>query len=312
MGICWIFPGQGAQYVGMGKSFFEGDPLFRQTVEEAEDLLKLPLKSVMLSGPEEDLTLTRNSQLAIYVMSVGIWRRVVKDYLSDVEPVGTCGLSLGEYSAMTASSRLPFEEGVKVVEARGRLMTEACRQNPGGMAVILGLQPDSVRQIVKEIDGLWAANFNCPGQIVISGTQEGILLGKESALEAGAKKALDLDVSGAFHSGLMAPAESAFRPVVEKAFLQKGICPVAMNAVGKTVEDLGEIRENLILQVTHSVLWQSDIETFEPQTTLFLEMGPGKTLAGLNKRIKVQGKTLSIDALPDLDQLAAYLKENPQ
>lgn len=308
--IAFIFPGQGAQYPGMGKDFFEESSTVRETFEEANDLLKRDLKKIILEGPKDILTETRNSQAGIYVVSIA-FLRVLEKLFPQLKPTVCSGLSLGEYSAVTAAGYLPFAQGLPLVQYRGEYMNDACESRSGTMAVVLGLDADAVEALVKEVDmphDLWAANFNCPGQVVISGTAKGIEAGTAAAKAKGAKRVLPLQVHGAFHSGLMKDAEERLRPHVEDAPLQASSIELVMNVPGDYVTDIQRIRDNLIQQVTHPVRWEQGIRRMcESGVELFVEIGCGKTLAGFNKRINELIPTVSIEKVADLEQLNAVM-----
>lgn len=303
--IAFIFPGQGSQYPGMGKDFYEGYAIVRETFEQANDILGRDLKKIILEGPEDVLTETRNSQTGIYVVSIAYLRLLQKQF-PDLKPSVCAGLSLGEYSAVTAAGYLSFEEGLPLVQYRGQYMNDACEKHKGTMAVVLGLDADAVEAIVKEVNlpnDLWAANFNCPGQVVISGTLKGIEAGTQAAKAKGAKRVLPLPVHGAFHSGLMKEAEERLRPHVEAIPLKESSTQLVMNVPGNLVNDRAEIRNNLIRQVTHPVRWEQGIRRMEESgVNLFIEIGCGKALSGFNKRIGNM-PTISIEKVSDLEQV---------
>lgn len=294
----------------MGKDFFEESSTVRETFEEANDLLKRDLKKIILEGPKDILTETRNSQAGIYVVSIA-FLRVLEKLFPQLKPTVCSGLSLGEYSAVTAAGYLPFAQGLPLVQYRGEYMNDACESRSGTMAVVLGLDADAVEALVKEVDmphDLWAANFNCPGQVVISGTAKGIEAGTAAAKAKGAKRVLPLQVHGAFHSGLMKDAEERLRPHVEDAPLQASSIELVMNVPGDYVTDIQRIRDNLIQQVTHPVRWEQGIRRMcESGVELFVEIGCGKTLAGFNKRINELIPTVSIEKVADLEQLNAVM-----
>lgn len=309
--IALIFPGQGAQYPGMGKDFVENFSAARLTMEEADDLLDRDLSKIILEGPETALTETKNSQTGIYVVSVAILR--VLQEMIDFKPAVCAGLSLGEYTALTASETLSFIHCLPLVQRRGELMNEACQKEVGTMAVVIGMDAEVVEKIVKEVHlphDLWVANFNCPGQVVISGTAKGIEAGTAALKAHGAKRVLPLQVQGAFHSGLMRSAEEKLAPAIKSAPLVNGSTELVMNVPGDFVTDTNAMRENLIKQVTHSVRWEQGVRAMERSgVDLYIEMGPGKTLAGMNKRIGLQAPTLSIETVADLDLLHKELTQ---
>jgi [acyl-carrier-protein] S-malonyltransferase len=301
--IAFLFPGQGAQYPGMALDFYKEFQVSRQTFEEADDLLGRKLSKIVLEGPEASLTETRNSQTGIYVASTATLRAIQSLY-PHLQPSVAGGLSLGEYTALHASGKIAFEEGLKLVDYRAKYMNDACETHPGTMVVILGMEADAVEKMVKELNmpnDLWAANFNCPGQVVISGTLKGIEAGTAAAKERGAKRVLPLQVHGAFHSGLMLDAQKRLRSHIMEANIVSSDAGLVMNVNGKIEKDPQTIRTNLGLQVTHPVRWQSCVASMEQAgVDLFIEVGCGKTLAGFNKKIGVQAPTISIEKIEDL------------
>ena len=306
----FLFPGQGAQYLGMGKDFVAAYSIAKQTLEEADEILGRKLSEIILFGPDTALTETKNSQIGIYVISMAILR-VVNELFPDLIPQYCAGLSLGEYTAATASASLSFEQGLSLVQKRGLFMNEACENTKGSMAVVLGLDADAVEEMVEAAhlpNDLWVANFNCPGQVVISGTMKGIEAGTRLAKEKGAKRILPLQVHGAFHSGLMNSAKRHLTPYINEVSLQPSQSQLIMNVTGSAVDDLNLIRKNLIDQVTSPVKWEQGIRFLDKESVeLYIEMGPGKTLAGFNKRIGVFGKTISIEKIEDLKSLEEAL-----
>lgn len=304
----FIFPGQGSQYVGMGQDFAHHFLISRQTFEEADDLLGESLSSIIFQGPEESLTLTKNSQLAIFVNSVAILRAVLQQF-PDLKPFVTAGLSLGEYTALFASGRLGFKETLFLVRERARLMNDACERTSGTMAAVLGMYPSDVEKTLSPLKNIWVANFNCPGQIVISGTKEGVEQGSLALKAAGAKRILPLSVHGAFHSGLMQPAQDALAPFISQAPIQDSPIRFVMNVPGGFVAKTEDVRRYLTSQVTQSVRWEQGICSMDTSgVELYLEMGCGKTLAGMNKKIGVKGTTISIERITDLDLVAKQLE----
>lgn len=306
----FIFPGQGAQYVGMGKDFAEAFPAARKVFKQADKILKRDISSIIFEGPAETLTETQNSQVAIYVTSYAIWE-VIHKLHPEFKPKMTGGLSLGEYTALTVSGRVSFEDGLLLVQERGRLMSEACNKYEGTMAVILGMTPKEVKKMVSDLKmpkDLWVANFNCPGQVAISGTKAGIQKAMEEAKARGAKRILPLSVHGAFHSGLMKEAEEALADSVLEVPFNRSTVKLAMNSVGDIVTVAKEIRQNLIEQVTSPVYWQDCVKAMEKAgADLFVEIGCGKTLTGFNKRIETKAPSISIEKVEDLKQLEEYV-----
>ena len=304
--IGFLFPGQGAQYVGMGKEFYEAFPIARQTFEEANDLLGRDLSSIILEGPEKTLTETRNSQTGIFVTSIALLR-VVNSLFPTIQPAACAGLSLGEYTALSASNRLSFSHCLPLVQNRGQFMNDACEAIQGTMAVVLGLEANAVEEMVKEVNmpnDLWAANFNCPGQIVISGTLKGIEAGTVAAKAKGAKRVLPLSVHGAFHSGLMKQAKDLLAEHINEVTLSESSIDLVMNVPGDFVKDASLIKKNLIQQVTSPVRWEQGIKAMNAAgIDLFIEIGCGTALTNFNKRIQVSGQTFSIEKIADLKEL---------
>ncbi len=302
----FIFPGQGAQFVGMGKDFAESYPVARQTFEEADDLLQKHLSKVIFNGPDDVLIRTDHSQLAIYVTSIAIWRTLLSLY-PHLSPAAAAGLSLGEYTAFAAAGKISFKDGLHLVGHRGDFMSEACDENEGTMAVVIGLDSDEIESMVRDLSmphDLWAANFNCPGQVVVSGTVKGVKAAAGEAEKRGARRVLLLQVHGAFHSGLMASAKEKLKPYINSAAIQNSETKIAMNVPGDFVESIDQMRQNLIDQVTCPVRWEQEIKAMNRSgITLFIEIGPGTTLAGMNKRIGISGQTISIGQVDDLRKL---------
>lgn len=309
--IAFLFPGQGAQYVGMGKDFIEQFPIARDTFEEADEILKRKLSKVVLEGPEDVLTETRNSQVGIFVTSVAILR-VLRAMFPEIAPTYCSGLSLGEYTALHASERISFADALALIQFRGQSMNDACKTTQGTMSVVLGLSSDDVESSVKEVNlpnDLWVANFNCPGQIVLSGTKRGIEAGTAAALARGAKRVLPLQVHGAFHSGLMKSAQEQLANYFRDVSLKDSRTELVMNVVGHSVKDLVQIKNNLILQTTSPVRWEQGIRYMvSKEVDLYLEMGCGKTLAGFNKRINGTTSTVSVETITDLDALEKVIR----
>ena len=309
--IAFLFPGQGAQYPGMARDFVQNFSAARLAFEEADELLQRSLSSIILDGPEAVLTETKNSQAGIFVASMALFRVVQELY--DLKPFVCAGLSLGEYTALTSAGYLSFREALPLVELRGQFMNEACESSPGEMAVVMGLDANEVVEAVREVNlpqDLWVANFNCPGQVVISGTKLGIEAGTAALKKRNAKRILPLPVHGAFHSGLMQQARDKLSPYLKKAMLVKGSSQLVMNVPGDFVSDLEDMRRNLTEQVTHSVRWEQGIRAMEDQKIdLYIEFGPGKALSGMNKRIGVQAPTLSIEKVDDLKLIEELMKK---
>jgi [acyl-carrier-protein] S-malonyltransferase len=306
----FLFPGQGAQYVGMGRAFHDAYPIAKHIFEQADDVLQTNLSKIIFEGPEASLTETKVAQPAIFVASYAILQSL--QHLFDLPlPVCTAGLSLGEYTALAAAGVIPFEAALRLVNLRGSLMHAACEKTKGTMLVILGLPDDDVRAMVEDLrmpNDIWCANFNCPGQVVVSGTYQGIEAAEQAAKARGVRKAIRLQVHGAFHSGLMMHAEEGLEQALADVPLTMTNVHVVMNVTGKCAESESQIRSLLKQQVTSSVLWNNCIKTCEGQRiSCFLEIGCGKTLAGLNKRIGVSIPTISIESIDDLKSLESVL-----
>lgn len=309
--IAFLFPGQGAQYSKMGKDFYDNFPIARQTFEEADDLLQRPLSRLIFEGTEEELTQTKNSQPAIFTVSYAILK-TINQLLPELKPSHTAGLSLGEYTALTAANIISYQQALPLVQARGQFMHDCCENHPGTMAVVLGLTDELVEDVVASLqlpNDLWAANFNCPGQVVISGTKKGVEIGSKALSEKGAKRILPLQVHGAFHSGLMKEAKVKLQERLSQTKFTSSDIQVAMNVTGKFAADCVEIQKLLTEQVTSPVRWHNAVSTIDKDgVQLFLEIGCGKTLSGMNKRIGIEKETINIDKVGDLDNLESKLQ----
>jgi [acyl-carrier-protein] S-malonyltransferase len=297
----YLFPGQGAQYPGMGKDFAASFREAREIFEEADEILSEHLSRIIFEGPEDLLTETRYSQTGIFVTSAAILRTLATQF-PELKPSVCSGLSLGEYTALYASGRLEFQAALQLIGERARLMNEACERTSGAMAAVLGLEASEIEKALQGCDGVWIANFNCPGQIVISGTKAGIEKACSALKGAGAKRVVPLSVHGAFHSGLMQSAQEGLAPLIAAAPIAESAVGFVMNVPGDFVHSTEEIRRNLTKQVTHSVRWEQGIRSMAG-IELFLEIGCGKTLAGLNKKIGVAAVSLSIEKIEDLDKI---------
>ncbi len=308
--IAFIFPGQGAQKVGMGKDFAEAFATARETFQHGDEILERSLSRIVFEGPDDELMKTRNSQTGIYLTSMALFN-VLCEQIPQLTPLVCAGHSLGEYSALTAAKNLGFEDCLPLVQWRGQVMNDACQQQKGAMAAVMGLSASNVEALVAELDlpnDLWVANFNCPGQVVISGTEKGIEAAAVKAKEAGAKRVIPLPVHGAFHSGLMQEAEERLKPQIDAAAFVDSSVPVVMNVSAQKAESVEDIRRNLSRQVTGSVRWEQSVATMDAMgIDLFVEVGPGKTLSGLNKRIGVTAQTINVEKPTDLDKLVEAL-----
>lgn len=302
----FLFPGQGAQAPGMGKSFYDHFSVSKEIFQEADEILGEHISKITFEGPQDKLTETKNSQVAIFVTSLAVLKAIQKEFPT-LTPDVVSGLSLGEITALVASGRIPFKEGLLFVRTRGMAMNLACIERPGTMAAVLGLSGDEVDAIVKEVDGrgdLWVANYNAPGQIVISGTVKGVERGSELLKAKGAKRVMPLQVHGAFHSGLMQDAKETLIPIIDQLPFRPSDVKIVMNVPGDYVEE-SLVNHFLKEQVTGSVRWEQGIRAMEKQgVDLFIEMGPGSVLSGLNRKIGVLGKSISIQTVEDLKNLS--------
>lgn len=283
MSTAYVFPGQGAQFPGMGKDLYENNAEAKALFDKADEVLGFSLSTIMFEGTAEELKETKVTQPAIFTLSVIMAKLLGEDF----KPTMVAGHSLGEFSALTAVGALDFESALKLVSARAMAMQKACEMKPSTMAAILGLTDEQVENICASTAGVVvAANYNCPGQLVISGEIEAIEAACESAKEAGARRALVLPVGGAFHSPMMEPARAELAAAIEATEFHTPLCPVVQNSVAKAVSDPAEIKQNLIDQLTAPVKWtQSVQQMIASGVTDYVECGPGKTLQGLVKKI---------------------------
>lgn len=306
----FLFPGQGAQYPGMGRDFYQVFPIARRTFEEADESLGKAFSTIIFEGSHEELTLTKNSQIAIFIVSIAILR-VVNEQFPSLVPYVCAGLSLGEYTALVASGKISFVDCLQLVRIRAEAMQDACGLKKGVMQVVLGLSEKPVAEVIQALQPLpiWIANLNCPEQVVIAGAEENMALVVDALKTKGAKRILPLDVSGAFHSGFMQSAQEKLAPKIAETSLQKSPTNLVMNVPGDFVHDLNEIRRYLFEQVVNPVRWEKAIRAMMDRSVdVFLEMGPGKSLNGMNKRIGVSGVTQSIEKVSDLEKLSKYLE----
>ena len=287
----YIFPGQGSQFVGMGKDLYESSLLAKSLFDEANHILGFAITDIMFAGDEESLKQTRVTQPAIFLHSV-IQRQVLGEAFS---PDMVAGHSLGEFSALVASGVLTFEQGLRLVAKRAEAMQKACEVERGTMAAILGLDDAVVEQVCKDTEGVVTpANYNCPGQLVISGAYEAVEQACETLKAAGAKRALILPVGGAFHSALMKPAEEELAKAIGEITFQKPLCPIYQNVTTTAMTDPETIKKNLIAQLTAPVKWtQSVQQMIQDGATTFVELAPGKVLQGLVKKINKEVEAIS-------------------
>lgn len=279
----YIFPGQGAQFTGMGKDLYDKSPQARALFDQANDILNFDITKIMFEGSAEALKETKVTQPAVFLHSVVLAKTLGDKFQPDM----VAGHSLGEFSALVASNALSFEEGLTLVLKRALAMQKACELQPSTMAAILGLEDEEVEKVCKDTPGIVvAANYNCPGQLVISGEVKAVETACEELKAAGARRALLLPVGGAFHSPLMKPAEEELAAAIEAVKFTTPICPIYQNVTSTATQDSSEIKNNLIQQLTAPVRWtQSVKQMLEDGATNFIEVGPGNVLQGLVKKV---------------------------
>ncbi|MGZ3854183.1 MAG: ACP S-malonyltransferase [Flavisolibacter sp.] len=291
----FVFPGQGAQFPGMGKAYYENSSFAKKIFEQANQILGFRISDVMFDGSEEDLKQTKITQPAIFLHSIIAYKSI-----ESAKPDMVAGHSLGEFSGLVANGTLSFESGLQLVSVRAQAMQQACEQKPSTMAAVLGLADETVEQVCREVseetkEVVVPANYNCPGQLVISGSIKGVEVACERLKAAGAKRALVLPVGGAFHSPLMEPARAELRKAIESTNFHTPSCPVYQNVVAKGVIDKDEIKQNLIDQLTGAVKWTQCVQAMvKDGATKFTECGPGKVLQGLILKIS---KDVSADSV---------------
>ena len=294
----YVFPGQGSQYVGMGKDLFEAHPASRALMEKADAILGVPLSGFCFSGPEEELRQTRNTQPAIFLHSIALLSAMPG------RPAMVAGHSLGEYSALVAAGALDFEDALRLVRLRGELMQRAGEDHPGTMAAVVGLSPRVIEEVCREAAPagiVQPANFNSPGQIVISGSVAGVRKGMEIAKARGARMVKELVVSGAFHSPLMESAQGGLKEALDRTAIRDARIPVYANVTAEPVLRADEIRTLLVRQLTSPVRWEESVRNMARDgMTACTEIGPGKVLQGLIKRITPEVATAGVDAWRDL------------
>jgi [acyl-carrier-protein] S-malonyltransferase len=286
----YVFPGQGAQFSGMGKDLYENTSIGKELFEKANEILGFRITDVMFEGTDEDLKQTKVTQPAIFLHSV-----ILAKTLENFQPDMVAGHSLGEFSALVANGALSFEDGLRLVSQRAQAMQKACEAEPSTMAAIMGLKDETVEEVCKNIDEVVVpANYNSPGQVVISGSMKGIDQAVEQLSEKGAKRAIKLKVGGAFHSPLMDPAKKELEAAIHDTPFSKPICPVYQNVTAAPSSDPAQIKENLIKQLTSPVRWTQTVENMlKDGAESFTEVGPGKVLQGLIKKVDRKVQTQS-------------------
>lgn len=291
----FVFPGQGSQFPGMGKSHYEQSAFAKKLFEQANEVLGFRISDIMFSGTEEDLKQTNVTQPAVFLHSIIAYKSI-----ESASPDMVAGHSLGEFSALVANGTLSFDEALQLVTIRAKAMQKACEAQPSAMAAVLALADEKVEAICKEVEDetgeiVVAANYNCPGQLVISGTVKGIEIACERMKAAGAKRALVLPVGGAFHSPLMAPAKDELKAAIENTKFHTPTCAVYQNVVARAVMDRDEIKQNLIDQLTGAVRWTQSVQAMiKDGASHFTEAGPGKVLQGLIQKID---KTVTVEGV---------------
>ncbi|MBG9768022.1 ACP S-malonyltransferase [Bacillus vallismortis] len=309
--IAFLFPGQGSQFIGMGKELYEQVPAAKRLFDEADETLETKLSSLIFEGDAKELTLTYNAQPALLTTSIAVLEKFKE---SGITPDFTAGHSLGEYSALVASAALSFKDAVYTVRKRGEFMNEAVPAGEGAMAAILGMDAEALKQVTDKVteEGhlVQLANLNSPGQIVISGTAKGVELASEQAKENGAKRAIPLEVSGPFHSELMKPAAEKLKEVLDSCDIQDAGVPVVSNVSADVMTAKAEIKEKLIEQLYSPVRFEESInKLIEEGVTTFIEIGPGKVLSGLVKKVNRRLKTIAVSDPETIELAIQTLKE---
>ena len=303
--IAFIYPGQGAQYIGMGQEFYEQTETGKKTFDKASELLGFSMPDLCFKENDQ-LNITEYTQAAMVTVSIAMTK--VLNELGVFADV-TAGLSLGEYAALFAAGIMREEDAITVVRQRGILMQEAVPAGIGAMAAILALENETIEKVTKDIEDVWIANYNCPGQTVISGKKEAVDLACEKLKEAGAKRTLSLNVSGPFHSGMLVQAGEKLGKVLEGISLNTPSIPYVANVTADYVTDASKVRDLLTRQLSTSVRWQQSVEAMIADgTDTFVEIGPGKTLSGFMKKISRDVKVMNIEKLADMEKAVEELK----
>ena len=308
--VAYVFPGQGSQSTGMGKDLYDSYSSARAVFDQADASLGFSLSRLCFEGPDEELTKTHNVQPAILVVSIACLKAIEEAAMANFpSPSFVAGHSLGEYTALVAAGALDLEDAVLLVRERGRLMYEAGLRNPGGMLAVIGLDEETVKDICLH-SGTEISNINCPGQIVISGATQALAEADKLARARGARVLIPLKVSGAFHSALMEPAVAEFSKIVSNIGFKPPSIPVVSNVTARLLTDADSIKEELVKQLRNCIQWQRSVEyMMQGGITTFYEMGPGRVLSGLLRRINSELQTFNISGVEDIAQLVS--KENP-
>ncbi|TCT26807.1 [acyl-carrier-protein] S-malonyltransferase [Melghiribacillus thermohalophilus] len=307
--VAFVYPGQGSQDVGMGKAFYDNNQDVRKFVDEAEDILRVPIKTFMFEGPQDQLTKTEHAQPALLLTSAAITRVLQHE---GVKPTMAAGHSLGEYSALVCAGALEPAVALRLVQTRGQLMEEAYPSGKGAMAAVLGLDDGTIEKVAAEVsekgETVDVANFNCPGQIVISGTKAGVEEASRRLKESGAKRVIPLNVSGPFHSRLMEPASEKFAVHLREAVINRAEIPVYANVTAQPVETPDEIYDLLVKQIYSPVRFSESIEHMMDEVDAFVEVGNGKVLSGLIRKMNRRKKTFAVQDPESLQEFLEWYK----